>query len=129
MLVKGLGVVICNNLGQAITPFSEQISLQQSSNIVEVLAAARAISFALELGCSSFILEGDSELVIKTLNSEEDSLSPFGYILASAKATTNANCCISFSHILRLGNSVAHNLAKHARHVRGFRCCVHPKYG
>lgn len=80
----------------------------------------RAIAFALAIGCSSFILEGDSELMIKTLNSEEDSLSLFNYILASAKATTDANCCISFSHILRLGNSVVYNIAKHARYVKGF---------
>ena len=38
--------------------------------------------------CSSFILEGDFELVIKILKSEEDSFSPFDHILASVKATT-----------------------------------------
>ena len=31
-----------------------------------------------------------------------------------------AGSCVSFSHVRRSGNNVAHNLAKHARHVRGF---------
>ena len=31
-----------------------------------------------------------------------------------------AGSCVSFSHVRRSGNNVAHNLTKHARHVRGF---------
>ena len=112
--------MIRNDQGQVLASLSQQISLPHSSDVVEALATAWAISFDLEIGCSSFILEGDSKTVIKTLNCEEDSLSPFGYILALAKATTEANCCISFSHIRRLGNSVTHNLTTHTRHVRGF---------
>ena len=59
-------------------------------------------------------------MIIKALKNEEDSLAPFGHILAAAKTSTDANC-ISFSHIRRLGNSIAHNLAKHARHVVGLK--------
>ena len=118
--MAGLGVVIRNSLGQPIASISELVNLPYSSDIVEAMAAARAIYFAQEIGLNSFILEGDSEAVIKCLRSDDDSFSPFGHILAAAKATTETNCCISFSHIRRLGNSVAHNLAKHARHVRGF---------
>ena len=117
--MAGLGIVIRNSLGQPIASLSELVNLPYSSDIVEAMVAARAIHFAQEIGLNSFILEGDSETVIKSLRSNDDSFSPFGHILAAAKATTETNCCISFSHIRRLGNSVAHNLAKHARHVRG----------
>lgn len=82
------------------------------------MAIARAISFAHELGFSSFILEGDSEAVIKSLMTKD--VSPSGHILALAKGITNFSFGISFSYIHRLGNSVAHNLTKHVRHVRGF---------
>ena len=91
-----------------------------SSDLVEALAAARAISFAHELSFANYILEGDSEVVIKALKSKDDSLSSFGHILASAKTLTDVNC-ITFSHTRRIGNAVAHNLAKHARHVIGFK--------
>lgn len=46
----GLGVIICNDHGQAIASLSEQIQLPFSSDLVEALAAVRAISFAQELG-------------------------------------------------------------------------------
>ena len=51
--------------------------------------------------------------------SEEASLSSFGHILSSAKSMM-ADGNIRFSHVGRMGNMVAHKLAQHARHVRGF---------
>ena len=68
---------------------------------------------------SPIILEGDSELVIKSLCSEERSLSSFGHILESAKNMIEANH-ISFFHVRRIGNFVAHTLDKHAKHVSGW---------
>ena len=103
-------VVIWNSLGQPIASLSELVNLPYSSDIVEAMAAARAIYFAQEIGLTSFILEGNSEGVIRCLRSDDDSFSPYGHILAVAKATTETSCCISFSHIRRLGNSVAHIL-------------------
>lgn len=78
----GLGVVIRNSHGQAIASLSEQAPQPYSSDIVKAMAAARAISFAHELGFTSYIIEGDSETVIKALQADDDSLSPFGHILA-----------------------------------------------
>ena len=59
-------------------------------------------------------------MIIKALKTEEDSLAPFGHILVAAKTSTDVSC-ISFFYIRRLGNSVAHNLTKHARHVAGLK--------
>ena len=73
------------------------------------------MAFAMEIGCPPFILEGDLETVIKTLNSEEESLSPFGHILTAAKKMTESTC-FSFSHVRKVGNSFANNLAKYTRH-------------
>ena len=56
----GLGVVIRNGHGQVLVSLSEQIHLPFSSDMVEALATARAMSFALEIGLSSFILEGNA---------------------------------------------------------------------
>ena len=83
------------------------------------MAVARAITFAQELGINEFMLEGDSEVVINTLRSSEVSLTTYGHLLESAKSSLVTSKCIAFSHIRRNGNRVVHNLAKHARHVRG----------
>lgn len=83
------------------------------------ISSSLGVSFTLEIGCSPFILEGDSSLVIKTLCSKERSLSLFGHILELVKAMTKANY-ISFSHVQWIGNAVAHNLTKHTRHVSGY---------
>ena len=79
-------MVIRDNQGQAIASLLEQIPHPFSSDMVDALAAVKAIAFALEIGCNFFVLEGDSESVIKTLSSEEKSLAPFSHILASAKS-------------------------------------------
>ena len=116
----GLGVVIRNDHGQVLASLSEQIQLPFSFDLVEAIAVAWAISFAHELSLSNYILEGDSDVVINALKRNDDSLSSFGHILASAKSLTDVNC-ITFFHTHRIGNTVAHNLAKHARHIIGFK--------
>nr|POF22899.1 hypothetical protein CFP56_38186 [Quercus suber] len=69
-----IGVVIRDSQGQAMASLSEQIHLQFSSDMVEALIVARAISFALDTGYYPFILEGDLELVIKTYAMRRDLL-------------------------------------------------------
>ena len=113
-------VIVRDSNGQAIASLSEQTSLPFSLEIAEAMAATRALSFVQDLGFTSFILEEDSANVINTLNSEEMSLSTYGHILSLAKSMLMASSCVSFSHVRRSKKSVAHNLAKHARHVRGF---------
>ena len=116
----GLGVIIRDNQGQVLASLSEQVQLPCSSDLVEAIAAAWAIALAHDLSLSNYILEGDSDKVITALKRNDDSLSEFGHILASAKSLTDVNC-ITFSHTRRIGNAIAHNLAKHARHVIGFK--------
>lgn len=106
----------CN--GSVVASLSEQAPLLFSPEIVEAMATARAIQFAQELGFSPYILEGDAEVVINTLKSDE-SLSSFGQIIPLAKSSLVTNSCISFSYVHRVGNKITHNLARHARHVRG----------
>ena len=89
---------------------SEKIKLPSSSDEVEALAAMRAISFALELHLPSVIVEGDLELIISALRSEE-SFTSFGHLICSIKQSLGIFSCISFSHTRRTGNSLAHNLA------------------
>ena len=99
---------------------SQKISLPQTVVELETLAATRAIEFSIELGFSKVILEGDSETVIKALQDNSPSLAPFGLLIRDAQETANFFTCISYAHVGRNGNFVAHNLARYACHITGF---------
>ena len=113
----GLGVVVHDSQGQVLASLSENIRLHPSTDDVEALVVAKAILFVYDCGFSSIILKGDSEVVIKALQSNEDSFASFGHLLSSLKNTIDAFDFISLSHTHRAGNSIVRYLTKHARHV------------
>ncbi|XP_050258927.1 uncharacterized protein LOC126703917 [Quercus robur] len=64
----GLGIIICNDDGLVIAALTQQIPLPTSVEMVEVLAACRALWFAKELGFRRLIVEGDLEVIISSIN-------------------------------------------------------------
>ena len=66
--IAGIGAVIRNDAGLVMASLSQRIPLPASVIEVEALAARRAMEFALELGFDNVTLEGDSEVLVKTLN-------------------------------------------------------------
>ena len=112
-------MVVRDSHVQVLASLAEKIKLPSSSDEVEALAAVRAITHAMDLNLPSFIVEGDSEMVISALRSEEESPSSIGHLISSIKHYLVSCNCVSFSHIRRLGNSVAHFLVKHAKTIDG----------
>ena len=115
----GLGVVVRDSHGKVLASLAKKIKLPSSSDEVEALAAVRAITLAMELNLPSFIVEGDSEVVISALKKKEDSFSSFGHLISSVKQFLVYCNCISFSHTRRSGNSIAHSLAIFAKTIDG----------
>ena len=109
----GLGVVVCDHQGQVLASLFKNVPLAPSSDDVEALAAARAINFATELGFSLVIIEGDSEAIIKALESNEESLATYGHMISAVRPAIDAFRNISFSHTRRQGNDITHNLARY----------------
>ena len=116
----GVGVVVRDSQGKVIASLAEKIKLPSSSDEVEALAAVRAISLAMDLNLPSFIVEGDTEVVISSLRKEDESFSSFGHLISFIKFYLPFCNCVSFSHTCRSGNSVAHFLAKHVRLIDSF---------
>ena len=110
----GLGVVIRNSEGAVIASLSQQIPLPATVTQVEALAARRATEFAVELGITSAVLEGDSDIVHKELISTDLSLALHGHIIHDVKQLASYFTCIRFVHVRRQGNNVAHALARRA---------------
>ena len=116
----GVGVEVRDSQGKVIASLAEKIKLPSSSDEVEALAAVRAFSLAMDLNLPSFIVEGDSKVVISALRKEEESFSSFGHLISSIKFYLPFCNCVSFSHTRRSGNLDAHFLAKHVRLIDNF---------
>ena len=112
-----LGVIAQNSQGLVLASLSEKITLPPLVDDEEVIVPARAILFSQELGLSSFVVEGDYEIIIDALRSEYDSFASYCHLLASAKSLKASFDMIYFSRTRRQGNIVVHNLIKHARYI------------
>ena len=60
-------MVLRDNEGQVLAALSEKVRLPATVEVIEMLAARRAATFARELGFSQVCFEGDAELVVKCL--------------------------------------------------------------
>ena len=109
----GVGVIIRDEEGQIIASMAEKVPLPNSVAALEVVAAVKTLYFAAELGISSIVLGGDSEIVFKALVSDDTSFADHGHLVEEAKLLSALFNFCSFSHVKRQGNSAAHHLARH----------------
>ena len=54
------------------------------------------------------------------MEAEDHNLSPWGLLVEDVKLVANSFVSLSYSHIKRNGNNVAHNLVKHAIRIPNF---------
>lgn len=67
--------------GLVMASLSQQVPLPFTTIEVEVLVARRSVEFSIELGLDRIVLEGDSQILIDTLQSRFISLAQFGNIV------------------------------------------------
>ena len=113
-------VVIRNSQDMVMASMSHNVHLPISIVELEPVAIAKALDFSIDLGFVLAILEGDLEIVMNALKDDSTSLATFGLLIRDVKTYVEQFQCISFSHVGREGNFVAHNLVRHAQHVTGF---------
>ena len=85
----GLGVVIRNSEGAVMASLSQQIPQPTTVAKVEALAAGRVVEFALEIGITSAVFEGDSDVISKDLNNPEQSLALHSHLIEDVKVLTS----------------------------------------
>lgn len=81
----------------------------------EALAARHAVILAMESGMRNFELESDCLKLISHLKKGTKENSSFGNIVFDILELNKRGSNISFSHVCRKGNQVAHNLAHNSR--------------
>ena len=62
-----IGVVVRDSSGQAIATLAEKVGKPCNSELLEMLAARRAVIFAIEIGIHQPLFEGDLETIMKAL--------------------------------------------------------------
>ena len=70
------------------------------------------MEFGSELGLHRATVEGDSVLVVKALKCKDNGLAPYGHLINDVSLFSGSFSELSYSHIRRDGNKVAHSLAR-----------------
>ena len=108
-------MVIHNSEGEVMAALSEKIVKPPAAKLVEIMAARCAVLFSIETGFHNSVFEGDSTLVIKLLQDRMVSHPQGGHILKDIVSYLNSLQSLSFTHVGKQGNVVAHSLAQRAR--------------
>lgn len=110
----GLGIIIPNNEGLPKASLSQKIPLPNMVIEVEILAARRALEFALELGFENVVLEGDSEILMKALKQGSSNLADYGHLIQDILFLSSHFLYFDCSFVRQLENKIAHFLARKA---------------
>ena len=80
----------------------------------EALACRKAVGFARELSLFSVIVEGDSMRIVQAASNKRENLTLFGHVIKENHDSCSSFTRISFQHVRREGNKLAHALARRA---------------
>ena len=97
-----------------IATLSQKVTGNHTAEMIEALAARRAILFAMEVGVMNAEFEGDAETVIRDLCRTDPIYTPYGLVIEDARILLAEIQNFSLSHTRRSGNSIAHALARRA---------------
>ncbi|GMY34590.1 hypothetical protein FCV25MIE_29832 [Fagus crenata] len=100
-----------------IATLSQRVRTGASMDLIEALAAKRAITFAMEVGVTDVEIEGNFENVIQDLSRPEAPHNAYELILEDARLLLSYFQRYSLSHTHRSGNAVAHALARRASDI------------
>ena len=112
--LAGLDIVIRDESRLIIVALSQKIPLPSSMDMVETLAARRALIFAHEINIFKAVVEDDSLKVIQALNNPKPNKTQLGHITSDVQRLGVGMQFCNFIHTRRGGNRLAHSLAKRA---------------
>ena len=82
----GISVVVRNELGQVMASLAKKFVMPPTVEILEAMAARRAMIFMEELGLCRAIFEGDSENIVKALSRDCPDRSSIGHVVKDCKS-------------------------------------------
>ena len=114
---SGVGAVIRNATGEVMVALSARGEAVADSEEAKVRAYRKALEFAIDVGFSELMVEGDNSVVMSTISSNKPNWSRLGVIYDDIGYLAANLSYVSFSCIRRNANSVAHSLARYANEL------------
>ncbi|XP_058213473.1 uncharacterized protein LOC131325298 [Rhododendron vialii] len=118
---SGVGIIIRDEFGIFRAARAIYYGNLMSPVVIEALAARDGLLFAREMGLRYIQLEGDSQQIINLIQKKEDSNIEVGVIIADVNKLRDSFEGSKVSFVRRVGNSVAHLVAKNAARGSGIR--------
>ncbi|KAK1392383.1 hypothetical protein POM88_011439 [Heracleum sosnowskyi] len=107
-----MGVIARNHKGRVLFAATRRERAWWSPEIAEAKALILAINLEKRHGLQEIILESDCKQLVSRLNQSITHLSDLDSVLCDILSLCSVFMSLSWSHVRREGNSVAHHLAK-----------------
>ncbi|XP_048498228.1 uncharacterized protein LOC125496729 [Beta vulgaris subsp. vulgaris] len=117
----GIGGVVRDAEGDVLMATCVVMEGGGEVDIAEGLAARHSLQVALDAGFRCVILESDNLKLISHLISGKEENNSFGFVISDILWLCMSFLSISFSHVCREGNRVAHKLAHISKNFNGMR--------
>ncbi|XP_048494767.1 uncharacterized protein LOC125494918 [Beta vulgaris subsp. vulgaris] len=108
----GLGVIVRDAQGTVLFAAVRRVRAHWSAEIAEAKAIEMALRLGQRYGLKEVIVESDCQTVVSRLSKNAIFLSDLDVVLHSILSSSLSFFSISWSHVKRDGNFVAHHLAK-----------------
>ena len=118
----GIGVVVRNDKGQIMGALSKTLWYPLEALVAEAKVAETGIIFSWELGLREIILEGDSQIVMNAIASQDPGPIQIQQLVTGIKSWVPKFRAWKTSFTHREGNKAAHLMAKHAKQI--FECTI-----
>lgn len=110
----GIGVIIRDWEGNSMASATWKIQCLEDPSVTEAIVIKLGMKFALEMLHLQLIIESNALSLVSTLQDETQPSSYVGLILDDRKLLEAQFLCVSYAHVCREGNKVAHTLVKYA---------------
>lgn len=107
-----LGIVARDFSGNIVAWRHRRIDYVTCPEAAETLEMTYGVDLAIEKGWRNVIFEADCLSVVRAINSRIPCLSLAGNFIEAIKAKVNLFDYVSFQHVMRSGNVLAHSLAQ-----------------
>lgn len=118
------GGIVRDEMGEVMLATCAMYDGESSTDIGEALAARHAVKTAVEAGLWTVVLESDSLKLITHLKKGVKETTNFGFIISDILFHGSFCLSLSFNHVHREGNRVAHKLAHLSKEFRDMRVWI-----